>query len=54
MKVLNKKYLLDKKQLRYAVREKNVLKLLDHPFLIKLYSAFQVHKLYIKFLYLSF
>lgn len=41
MKVLNKKYLLDKKQLRYAVREKNIFKILDHPFLIKLHCAFQ-------------
>ena len=42
MKVLNKKYLLEKKQLRYAVREKNILKLIDHPFLVKMYSSFQV------------
>ncbi len=42
MKVLNKNFLLKAKQLRYAVREKNILKLIDHPFLIKLYSSFQV------------
>ena len=45
MKILNKKALLDKKQLRYAVREKNILKLLNHEFLVKLYWSFQVKKI---------
>lgn len=41
MKVINKKYLIKNQQLRYAVTECNVLKLLNHPFIIKLHYAFQ-------------
>lgn len=41
MKVLNKKKLLTKKQLRYAVTESNILKKMDHPFVITLHYAFQ-------------
>lgn len=41
MKVINKKYLIRNQQLRYAVTECNVLKQIDHPFIIKLHYAFQ-------------
>jgi serum/glucocorticoid-regulated kinase 2 len=39
--VLNKKKLMTKKQLKYAVSEANILKKVDCPFIIKLYYAFQ-------------
>jgi len=41
MKVINKKYLLKNHQLRYAVTECNVLKQMQHPYIIKLHYAFQ-------------
>lgn len=41
LKVLNKKKLIAKKQLKYAVSEANILKKVDSPFIIKLYYAFQ-------------
>lgn len=41
LKVLNKKKLYSKKQLKYAVGEANILKKLDCPFIVKLYFAFQ-------------
>lgn len=41
MKVINKKYLIRNQQLRYAVTECNVLKQINHPFIIKLHYAFQ-------------
>jgi serine/threonine protein kinase len=41
LKVENKKQLMSKKQLKYAVMEANILKKLDHPFIIKLYYSFQ-------------
>lgn len=41
MKVLEKKYLITNKALRYAITECNILKQVDHPFLIKLHFAFQ-------------
>ena len=41
MKVLNKKYLFERKQLRYAISECNILKQMDHPFILKLHYSFQ-------------
>lgn len=41
MKVLNKKKLIAKKQLKYAVGEANILKKMDSPFIISLHYAFQ-------------
>ena len=41
LKVLNKKKLFAKKQLKYAVGETNILKRIDGPFLVKLYFTFQ-------------
>jgi serum/glucocorticoid-regulated kinase 2 len=39
--VLNKKKLIAKKQLKYAVSEANILKKVNSPFIIKMYFAFQ-------------
>ena len=41
LKVLNKKKLILKKHLKYAVGEANILKKVNSPFIIKLYFAFQ-------------
>jgi serine/threonine protein kinase len=41
LKVLNKKKLFAKKQLKYAVGEASILKRVDSPFIVKLYYAFQ-------------
>jgi len=41
LKVLNKKKLIAKKQLKYAVSEANILKKVNSPFIIKMYFAFQ-------------
>ena len=41
MKVLNKSYLLQKKLLRYAITECNVLKESNCPFILKLHYSFQ-------------
>jgi serine/threonine protein kinase len=42
MKMLKKRDLIIKKQLRYAVTEANVLKKCRHPFVLTLHHAFQV------------
>jgi serine/threonine protein kinase len=41
MKVLNKKKLMAKKQLKYAVSETSILKRIEHPFVVCLYFSFQ-------------
>ena len=41
MKVINKKYLIQNQQLRYAVTECNVLKQAQSPFIVTLHFAFQ-------------
>ena len=41
MKVQNKKTLMKKKQLKYAVSEANIMKQFDNPFIVKLLYAFQ-------------
>ena len=40
MKVLRKAYLAKNNHLKYAVTECNVLKMSDHPFIIKLHYSF--------------
>ncbi len=41
MKVLNKKKLMAKKQLKYAISQTNILKRIHHPFIVDLYHSFQ-------------
>jgi serum/glucocorticoid-regulated kinase 2 len=41
MKVLKKKYILEKNQEKNIMNEKSILSDLDHPFLVKLKDAFQ-------------
>ena len=41
MKVLKKAFLVKNNHLRYAITEANILKLSDHPFVIKLHYSFQ-------------
>lgn len=50
MKVLSKKFLIQNKTLKYAISECNILKQLNHPFIIKLHYAFQT----VDFLYMVF
>lgn len=44
MKVLKKKYVLEKNQEKNIMTEKNILSELDHPFLVKLKECFQDDK----------
>ena len=44
LKVLNKKKLFAKKQLKYAIGESSILKKVDSPFIVKLYFSFQTPK----------
>ena len=44
LKVLKKRQLVNKNQVRYAVSEANILKKMNHPFIINLYYTFQVNK----------
>lgn len=44
MKVLKKKYILEKNQEKNIMTEKNILSELDHPFLVKLKNSFQDDK----------
>lgn len=41
LKVLNKKKLFAKKQLKYAVGETTILKKMDSPFIVRLHCCFQ-------------
>ena len=41
MKMLRKAFLYKNRHLKYAVSECNILKKLDHPFIVKLHYAFQ-------------
>lgn len=41
IKVLKKRHILKKKQVRHAKTERSVLEYLDHPFIVKLHYAFQ-------------
>lgn len=40
MKMLRKAFLYKNRHLKYAVSECNILKQLNHPFIVKLYFAF--------------
>lgn len=44
MKVLRKKTLIDRRQIKYAEAEANVLKKVDSPFIVKLWYSFQTPK----------
>lgn len=44
MKVLKKKYILEKNQEKNIMNEKSILASLDHPFLVKLRESFQDEK----------
>ena len=41
MKVIDKLRVLKKSRVQYLFSERNVLKALEHPFIVKLYEAFQ-------------
>lgn len=41
MKILKKKYIEKKKQENYIKTERNILIGVEHPFIVKLHSAFQ-------------
>lgn len=42
LKVLKKRQLISKNQVRYAIAEVNILKKMSHPFVLNLYYSFQV------------
>lgn len=42
LKVLRKRQIINRNQVKYAVAEVNILKKMNHPFIISLYFAFQV------------
>jgi serum/glucocorticoid-regulated kinase 2 len=42
MKVLKKKHLIRKKQVKNTERERRILETVDHPFIVSLRYAFQV------------
>ena len=42
MKALYKRTLILRKKLRYAVTEANILKKVEHPFILHLHYSFQV------------
>lgn len=44
LKVLKKRQLISKNQVRYAIAEVNILKKMSHPFVLNLYYSFQVYK----------
>eukprot|EP00826_Nyctotherus_ovalis_P019162 TRINITY_DN1585_c0_g1_i2.p1 TRINITY_DN1585_c0_g1~~TRINITY_DN1585_c0_g1_i2.p1 ORF type:complete len:582 (+),score=143.91 TRINITY_DN1585_c0_g1_i2:687-2432(+) len=41
MKTISKRYLAKTKQMKYALSESKLLRIVDHPFVIKMYYAFQ-------------
>lgn len=43
MKVLNKDRILAQNLLKYVKAERNILSIMNHPFIIKLYYAFQTN-----------
>jgi len=49
MKILSKKFLEKRDQLKYVQSELNILKVLEHPFIIKLHWSFTTEK-YIYFI----
>jgi serine/threonine protein kinase len=42
MKVIEKDYLIKKKRKQIIINEKNIMKKLDHPFIISLKFAFEM------------
>ncbi len=40
LKILRKKEILENNMYKYAITERNILEIADHPFIIKLYKAF--------------
>ena len=44
LKVLRKKYIIEKSQEQHIMTEKQILADLSHPFLVKLHSSFQDQK----------
>ena len=44
MKVLKKKYILNKKVDSFVTAENTILRMMDHPFIVKLFYAFQNEK----------
>ena len=44
LKVLKKKYILEKKQERHIMTEKQILSAIEHPFLVKMKMSFQDEK----------
>ena len=44
MKVLKKKYVIDKKVDNFVTAENSILRMMDHPFIVKLFYAFQNEK----------
>ncbi|MCQ2818758.1 MAG: serine/threonine-protein kinase [archaeon] len=44
MKELDKKYLMESQQLKYAITECNVLKTVSHPFILRLHYSFQTQE----------
>ena len=54
MKVLDKDMILSKNLMKYVNAERNVLNILNHPFMVKLNCAFQnINKLFIVMEYCS-
>ena len=41
MKVLKKEQIFSRNLMRYAFAERNVLSVMNHPFIVSLYSSFQ-------------
>lgn len=44
LKILKKKYIIEKHQVQHIMTEKRILAEIEHPFLVKLYSSFQDEK----------
>jgi len=44
LKVLKKKQIINRNQVKYALAEANILKKMNHPFVINLFFSFQVYK----------
>lgn len=44
LKILKKKYILEKNQERHIMTEKQILSAIEHPFLVKLKMSFQDEK----------
>ena len=44
LKILKKKYIIEKRQEEHIMTEKQILAQIEHPFLVRLYSTFQDEK----------